>query len=407
MSSFALDSRVFVAPFTRSAEGGEVVIGRPDEAVFVAVPPDALDVLDHLADGKTVGEARDLYALKYGEILDILDLLESLEREGFVAPTRQEPAGSDDRGRQRVRYHFTGIRESTARRIFSAPSVAFCSSVIALAAALVALHPALIPTWKALFFTRDVTATYVTTVVFGYVCVFIHEMGHLLAARAVGVPSRMGIGNRLWILVAETDVSGLWSVEPRRRYLPFLAGPLVDAFGASVIVLIRYAQTVGWIHLSAFTSTVLGARLMGYLLGLSWQCYFFVRTDLYYVIANALRCKNLMGDTETYIRNTLSKLFSRIRFEDQSHLPARERRTIRWYALVWLAGRVAALGVLVFVSLPLLWSYARLLVSPASVGASASARVEVAGTSLFSLGPQAIGLWLWIRGLLARRKVTT
>ena len=64
--------------------------------------------------------------------------------------------------------------------------------------------------------------------IFTYGGIFVHELAHLIAARAVGVNSRMGISHRLWYLVAETDLTGLWSVTRNQRYLPMLAGMIVD-----------------------------------------------------------------------------------------------------------------------------------------------------------------------------------
>jgi hypothetical protein len=396
MSHYLPESRVAVSPFTRHSEGGEVVIGRPEAAIFLALPPDSLDILDQLAEGKTVGEVQALYRETHGEELDLDDFLRSLEQEGFVSPL-QDTSQPSRAAAPRIRFHFTGIPESLARRIFSKPLLAFYGSTIFLAVAILVSHPTLLPDWRALFFTQDITIAFISLTLLGFVSVFLHEMAHLVAARALGIPSRLGIGNRLWILVAETDMTGLWDVAPSRRYLPFLAGPLMDAFCASLLVLTCFAQHSGWFSLPPFVAALLKAQLLGYLMSLLWQCYFFVRTDFYYVVANFFGCKNLMDDTATFVTNQVSRLFPNVKKKDQSHLPPRELRAIRWYSGFWLVGRVIALGVLFTLSLPLIWHYLLLMFSPATLGASTDARMELVWTSLLRFAPQLAGMWLWLR----------
>jgi hypothetical protein len=46
----------------------------------------------------------------------------------------------------------------------------------------------------------------------------VHELAHLAAARSLGVPARIGLSTRLFYLVAQTDVSGIWAAPRRARY---------------------------------------------------------------------------------------------------------------------------------------------------------------------------------------------
>ena len=57
--AYALSDFVEVFPFTRQPEGDEVVIGRPDIGVFLALPAEAVEILDDLAAGRSVGGFRD------------------------------------------------------------------------------------------------------------------------------------------------------------------------------------------------------------------------------------------------------------------------------------------------------------------------------------------------------------
>src|SRR6185295_6389412 len=233
-----------------------------------------------------------------------------------------------------------------------------------------------------------------------------HEMSHLLAARAAGVKSRIGIGHRLWILVAETDLTGLWGVPKNRRYLPLLAGPLTDLATTSSILLCLYADSRGWIGLPSLAGEILRADFFAYVLQLVWQLFFFVRTDLYYVIAAAFDCKNLLGDTETFLKNQLARLVSSIRTVEQSHIPTRERRVIHAYAVVWLFGRAVAFLLLLTVTLPLLVAYLNKMAAALRQGweADAAGFVDALTMMIFSTALFALGTGLWMRSLIRKWK---
>jgi len=162
----------------------------------------------------------------------------------------------------------------------------------------------------------------------------------------------------MWVLVAETDMTGLWAVPRGQRYLPVLAGPLIDVTSASAILLVLFAQHEHWIALGTPVVELLRALCFVYMLRLLWQCFFFVRTDFYYVIANFFGCKSLMKDTEAYIQNQLRRLTSSLKARvDQSQLPEAERRVIHVYAWIWLVGRIIALISLFFITLPVMFRY--------------------------------------------------
>lgn len=405
MSNYTNDTRLFVHPFTRQPQGGEVVVGRPETGTFLAMPPDAVDLLDWLAAGKTIGEVRELYQIQYGEVPDLPDFLGYMQRKGLVgtgealAPAvRSAPSGPA----KIVENHFEWIPQSFAKAIFSKWLLSLCGIVIALAVAVVIRNPRIVPTRNALYFEDHRTLYSLSLMAIGCLAVFVHEMGHLLAARALGLSSRLSIGHRLWILVAETDLTGLWSVPKGKRYLPILAGPIVDLVSASALIFILYGQAADWIHLGPAASRLLPAVLFGYMVRLLWQFFFFVRTDVYYLITTFFDCKNLMKDTEMFLRRQTARLFPKIRYADQHGIPEAEMRVIRAYSLVWLLGRALAFSVLFLVTIPVTIRYIFGLHATFSRGFSNN-RYEFVDSAVFvflSLGPMFLGMWLWIRSLV-------
>lgn len=397
---------VHVPPFTRQIEDGEVVIGHPQRAVFLALPVEAVEILDLLAAGRTVAEARDAYQSSHGEIPDIQDLLSTLADQGFVAASRASRGDVEQEAQPPVRFHFVSLPQSWARLAVHPVTGGIVLGLIASAAVVALRRPDLVPGWRALVFPRSTSAMVLLLMGAALLTTFFHEMAHLTVARARGISSRLGIGNRLWVLVAETDLSGLWSVPRRQRYLPLLAGMILDAATAALLILIFYADATGLLPLPVPLVGFLRALWMIYVLRIAWQFLFFVRTDIYYVFAAAFGCKNLMRDTEDFLRNTAHALLGRPLTVDQSSIRAGEWRAIRGYALLWLAGRGFAIVLLFTVTLPVLLSYVQILVTnirngPVAGGASYTESILIAATSLTVT---LAGFALWFRSFRQSRR---
>ncbi|HEX8112765.1 MAG TPA: hypothetical protein VF516_33770, partial [Kofleriaceae bacterium] len=413
MSRYSTDSHVFVQPFSRQPDGDEVVIGVQDS--FIALPGAAVDLLDWLATGKTVGEAQALYAEKHHEQPDMEDFLSSLEQVGFVQPQPADGAppptiaGAARKAGTRqpvLRYHFENLPQPVARVLTSWGALGVYGAIIAAALAAIAAEPALWPRWNALLFTENMTPIGLALMLYSFWMLFLHEMAHLVAARAAGVPSRLGLGHRLWIVVAETDVSQLWTLPRARRYMPLLAGPLFDLTAAAVFVCIGFAGSRGWLPLPPLAAQVCRALTLMHLLNLVWQCNFFLRTDFYFVLANVFACKNLMGDTEAFLRTLAARWLRWGQAKDISYIPARELRVVRGYAAIWILGRANMLWILVTITLPLMWGYLKQIATILGSGFSQHpfAFIDALLLGTITVTVQVTGLGMWLRSFLQQRK---
>jgi putative peptide zinc metalloprotease protein len=410
VSNYVNDSLVYVHPFTRQHEGDEVVIGRPEISVFLALPPDAVELLDYLADGKTVGEAQLLYKRKYDETPDIKDLLDILEEEGFVQKLAFDVTEQSIRDAEKksllsarktiaIKFHFKDFPQSIAQKLLNRRVLIGCGGLICLSLLIIIIEPSIIPGWNAFFFNENITAMRLILIAIDCTTLFLHEMAHLVAARSVGVSSRLGISNRLWYLVAETDMTGIWGISREKRYLPILAGSLFDSVSASILILILFVGNHRWLIMSPIVYQLGQATLLIYLMRLLWQCYLFVRTDFYFLISNFFRCKNLMQDTEVFLSNQLAYAFPWIHRVDQSNIPIREMNIIRYYSFLYVLGRIVAIWSLIFIFLPLIWNYLLKISSILSNGSKPYSYVYIDALlmTFLVLGPQLLGLGLWLR----------
>ncbi|MFC1420636.1 DUF6879 family protein [Streptacidiphilus cavernicola] len=199
----------------------------------------------------------------------------------------------------------------------------------------------------------------------------LHECAHLAVARAVGVPGRIRFGTRLQFLVLQTDISGIEFAPRRQRLTAYLAGMGFNLATAAVAVLLLAAGPVGD---HSLTRRLLSILVLWSLLPLTFELMVFLRTDVYFVLQDLTRCRDLYGDGRAYARYLAGAALRTVRRVGRSAagqalpprpqgdavavpdpslgLPAGERRAVRLYSAVLVLGCGVCLGVMAAFTLP-------------------------------------------------------
>jgi putative peptide zinc metalloprotease protein len=373
---FAPESTVVLRPYVQRREGQETIIGDPDRRVYLAVPAEGMEIIEDLATGKTVAESARRYEEKHQQAPDIDAFLGVLAAEGFLGEQNDPPpAVTGDAPARRPGLSLNWISPRVAAFLSGGPMLLVYLAIILLGGGLFVSDPGVLPGPNALrFYGGDYALLLVITVALAVVGTLLHELGHAVAARATGIPVTLGMGNLLYVMVAQTNITGIQLASKRRRYLAVVAGTIVDLVSASLLFAVIYADHRGVIALPPLVARVLDAVLFTYLLRSFAQMFFYVRTDFYYLIATAFNCRNLLVDTETLLKNVVRRLAGRRhRVVNQSHIPRRERAVIRGYAVIYIVGRVFAFAALFFFIIPLLgyvfYQFAQYLAgNPAAMG---------------------------------------
>lgn len=328
--------------FVPEPNEAEVLVGRPDSESFAVFGADDAALLRRMAEGAHPDEAAEWYESTYGQPVDMADFLITLAELGFVCGDGEEVATARP----------VGLRW-LGRAMFS--PVAFGCLVLVLAGWVLAMvdHPDLAPRPGQVFFTRSLLVVQLA-ILFGQLpWIGLHEAGHVLAGRRLGLSSRLGVGTRLYFVVFETRMNGLLTVARRKRYLPILAGMAVDLFVIGGLGLLAFAvrrpgggePLIGGIALAmAFPIEV---RLL-------YQFLLFLQTDVYFVIATALGCHDLHAAARAMIHNRLWGLLRRPgRLVDVDQWTERDQRVARWYAPIFGVGAVVMVVIGVIVVTPI------------------------------------------------------
>jgi hypothetical protein len=324
---------------TMVAEDDGVMVGRPDIGSYALFPAEGAETLRRLDSGMPVSAVAEWYEQECGSPLDFEDFLAALSDLEFL---RAE--GEDKPPETQVRWQRLGAR------VFSWPAwVCYIALTVATIVAMTR-KASLRPSYHNLFFTSHLSLIPLVMAATEIPCILIHESFHALAGRRLGLPSTLRISRRLYYIVAETRLDSLLSVPRRRRYLPFVAGTVADIVICSAFTLA--AAFLESRHVAAWIPGICLAAAFTCVMRLVWQLLFYLQTDLYYVLANALRCSDLQSATRFLLRSRLRKLLRRSPLPETDDWSDRDRAMARRYAPLFVAGYGFSLGALAWAGIP-------------------------------------------------------
>jgi hypothetical protein len=394
-SDYELDRPLALYPLTYLAEGDEVTVGCAHTDSYGIFPADGAALVWRLETGMSPNAAAAWYSETYGEQVDVIEFIDALTELQFVAPSEQ------------ARTLVPSVRWQRLGRYLFGPLSWPCYAALLMGVVIAMVEvPQVRPAYANLFFGHYLTIIELT-VFFGQVpLMLIHEGFHALAGRRLGLRSKLGMGVRLYYVVFETNLDGLVTVPKRRRYLPIMAGMIGDFVVFSVLTLVAVLtrhpdgamSLVGGICLSLAFATVI--RFI-------WQFYFYLRTDLYYLIVTTLGCVDLQSVAKAALRNQFRRLLGRPPYADESTWHPRDRAVARWYSWLLLAGYTFSLATMLFIAVPIVWIvlgsvFGRLTGDHTSVALRVDSVVFI-GLNVLNL---ALIAYFPIRDRLRRRKET-
>jgi putative peptide zinc metalloprotease protein len=340
-------SRIRLHRLRLRPEGSSWVVGRVDTGSFVRLPPighRAITLLPHA----TVGEVRATLREESGPAVDVAKFVSDLIDLGFVAEIDSRPLPTAPVPRPMLPW----LRPRHVRWLLHPVVPLIAGSVVFAAAVVIGRDPVLAPHHQDLLWSESGGLILLGNFGIVWSLIVLHELSHLVTARAAGAPGRISLGTRLQFLVAQTDVSGVWAAPRRDRLAVYLAGITTNLVIYAGTVLVRATSVAGP------ADGLLGAVGLLSLSLVPVQFLVFMRTDIYFVLQDVTGCANLYADGSAYVRHLAGwplRRFWRAAApgEDPSRrLMARERLAVRSYAVVLVGGTVACLAVAALISLP-------------------------------------------------------
>lgn len=331
---------------TRTEEDGNVVVGRADTGVFVLLPEVGARIIRELDDGTRLGEAEESLSAS-GLAVDVVGFVHQLSECGFVRAVNGVPVPDAPSGQRTT---LPRLQDRHVGWMFSTPAYTAYSLVVAVAVAVLILQPRVRPRYADFFFSGSTSVVVAGSTALFFAIAALHEFAHLVSARAAGVPARISFGTRLYSLVAQTDVSGMWAATRADRMRTYLAGMGMDLLLGSVLVLARALSGA-----DNRANHVMAAAVVLILVGIAGQFQLFLRTDLYFIVADLLKARNLFEDaTVQFVHTARSWTRRGSRAHPLAGLARRERRVVNGYCVGMVSGTLISLTVFAAYLLPAL-----------------------------------------------------
>ena len=348
-------------------EGDSFLVGNLSLRRFFQVPEIGVRVIRMLQAGLGADTIKACLAEDDGEAEDEVDVdgfIDALIAHGLVrCATAPEPEGmAPETAQGWIRW-----AAPLARGLFSWPCAVAYLAVVACAVASIIAIPSILPERRVFLFTHDRTFSILALLAMCGPVVILHELGHMLAAARHGIASRLGFGTRLWTIVVEVDLTGLLSLPRSWRYVPLLAGLGADFFSVSLMFVMLAALVHH--HANSYLVHLIQALVVQTVLIMLWQTNVFLRTDLYFVLCTWLGFPDLDRDARRYLgalwRDTPARVWAltpgalrdRLAMAAATCDGSRHLRTVQFFALIWVAGRIVSVYILVTLLLPTMAGY--------------------------------------------------
>ena len=392
MSATLAEQRYVAIPLSVQEDGEFYLVGNSDIGDFYQFPAQGVRILNLLQTGSDVASIKTRLAGEYPDTLDIEGFIGELAGIGFIHPSDQTqalPATGDTR-------RIFNVSRKIARAIFAPPLMLAYAALILYAAFAATQTPALRLNPNAFYTERSRTLLLLIVFCFSVAQVVLHECGHMLAAARHGIRSRYSIGNRLWTIVAQSDLTGILALPKSQRYFPMLAGLFVDVLCiAALTIVLDIMRRSG---VTGFAVQIVQAMVLEVAVSIPWQFNIFIKTDIYFVLCTYFNQPNLDSDAHAYVRHlTYRASFGRFgAWVETSSF--HNLALLRAFSAVWLLGRVLSLILLLTVFLPTLLRYAASAIqlftgTPQSFWAAC----DILAYSSITFAMIAIGMWMWIK----------
>lgn len=339
-------STIGFVPLATRRDGDGWVVGRAGVGPFVNIPDVGYQAIDRLRAGVTVETAAADLGQRHGAAVDVLSFALTLAEVGLVDRIDGREVPVPDPPRTSLGW----IRPAWVRWLFGPVGLALWVGLLAAAVVAMAVDSSILPSYDSIVWVPSVALALAGTAAIEWLLIGLHEVAHLSAGRARGLPGRISLSTRLCYLVAQTDLTGAWALPRRHRVPIYLAGMAVDvAVAASALLAVAVLDLSGSLRLLCQAIALLRV------LSVVHQFGFYIRSDVYFLVQDLTGCQNLMADARRTLRYWWHRMASRTpdRGDPTRDLPARERRAVRGYTPFLLVGSAVELAVFAVVSIPL------------------------------------------------------
>lgn len=329
-------SRIQFHDLIMRKEGKALIVGRIETDNFITLDEVGGQTIKLLLSGMTIQEVRRNIYENRNKVIDLEDFVSGLFNIGFVQNTIED-RWPENRIREEIN------AERSWHTMLAIVGILFWFVLVMSATITYALNPNTHISFYNFIWTNNISINLIFNMSIFLMTAMFHEGFHYGSARFFGVPAKIRVSTRLFMLVTQTEMPSLWAIGRSKRVLVLLSGMMFNLAAMSVILLL-----IAHVFFSFLVLSMLKAIVIILLFSVLSEFIFFTRTDVYYIIANLTRCNNLYSDSINYLKYISSEIHNKIGLTRQIKkkenplilIPERERGIIRYYTWFMLAGSV-------------------------------------------------------------------
>lgn len=328
--NITLNSRLSISSIEIHFDQKHYILEDVSSGEFYEMPKICIEAIQLIQSGERLGEIERILKHKYpSEEVDILDFVQQLQSLQLISEIDGEKVEVSKKNNESL--GFLWISPQVGKFFFHKIGLLIYSVLFMMNIIIFLTHPALFPHYKDLFLFKFMFLNIPVWMVVTSCLVIIHEFGHVLAMRAFNLPTRMGVGHRLFLVVFETDLSAAWKLPSKKRNVLYLAGLCFDT---SLLFLALAGQLVFPDNSPVFTG-ILRMVVLDTFIRMVYQCCVYMKTDLYYVLENSTGCYNLMENAQQYISKLIP--FRKKTMPEEVMFPG-EKRMVFCYSIFYCIG---------------------------------------------------------------------
>lgn len=324
----------------------------------------SIEILRNLYQGKTVEQTALAAGLADKKIVEEIDnYFEAglVDRVDGVKVTDITP---------KIRPWFVSLARGRFAWVLSPVIIVGCLMVIVSGLVIGIFHYQYFPTVIDYFWAKDLFVAAAAMFFLNYLFVFIHELAHFVAAKAVGGEARMRFGKRFIDVVAETDLYHLGLISKSRRYITYLSGIFVDILSIAIIFWLFWLSDLHLFSLGV-TKNLMSVVILLQMNAILWEFGIVLTTDIYYFLSDLFSFDYLHADAQKYLVRKILRwsrpvamplihllrpiFFSKEMLKlasDQRLFQKKDKRRLTLYFIFSFVGIVLTLMMFVFFTFP-------------------------------------------------------
>jgi len=293
----SLETKIrFFPDFVFKKEGEKSYIaGRKNLNRYIEISEDAYEIIKSIVKLEDLDLIKqELYSFSEGEIEDFIDQLVELN---FLEIYEGKLITSETINKKG--FSFPWISQRILKCIFNKVTIfiwgLFLTYVYFFILPQVSFS---LLNYKDIFFSKSLFITTITVTVLDFILVMLHEFSHFIAIRLLGGElGFIGIGRRFFYFVFETRIDNIWLLDKPKRIIVYLSGILCDVTLLSVFILVVNFTNIPLFH------NISKVAILLLIVGIIFEFKFYLKTDLYFVIADIIDSRTLMADSIMYLRS--------------------------------------------------------------------------------------------------------